>query len=183
MTDIHTPHDFENRYSPAQLKAIRAEYAPKATDSQWLLFISECVRRNLTPGDHVVFQVRRQNVFDEGLNQWVKESRGTLITTLKALRLLAKRSGNYEGPRRFKYYYLDANGEPTTITEIPLGRIPHAVSIEGFVKGWREPAFGVARYDACVQRKKDGQPNSVWSQRGVRFADTFPGGRNSTATY
>ena len=154
-------------FSDEQKKAYRSAYAPTASDTEWSLFITECERRQLIPGTHVIFQLRPSQEYNKALNQRVTVNKVTFITTINALRLIAERSGKFEGYGRFRYYYRSEDG--ITETFIPEGRVPHAVSVELYRKGWREPVFSIARYDACVQTKTDGNrqvPNRIWTTRG-----------------
>ena len=155
-------------FTEQQKSAYRKAYAPTATDDQWNLFVTECERRALIPGAHVVFNLRPAQEYNDALKQKVSVMKVALITTINALRLIAERSGKYEGHSPFLYYYEEESGEFRE-TKIPRGRIPHAVSVEGYRTGWRVPLFSVARYDAYVQTKKDGNkdvPTKMWSTRG-----------------
>lgn len=156
-------------FAPEQLKAYRATYAPNATDEQAEIFFTECQRRALIPGVHVVFQLRKASEFSAALQRKVDVQKVTLITTINALRLIAERTGKFKGYGKFIYYYSDTAGEPTIQSNIPLGRVPHAVSVELFRDGWLQPVFAVARYDAYVQTyKSDGKelPTNMWRLRG-----------------
>jgi len=157
------------RFTEEQKAAYRAVVAPNATDAQWEYFCTECERRALIPNTHVVFQVRPAKEWNAQLQQQVSVQKVALVTTINALRLIAERSGKFKGYGRFTYYYGDAEGEPTKTSQIPLGRVPHAVSVELFRDGWAQPVFAHARYDACCQTKRDGNkevPTMMWSKRG-----------------
>jgi len=156
------------KFSEEESKTFRTEFAPKATDSQWQLFRLECERRNLTPGKHVVFSTRSSQVWDVTLGQSVNETKVAFITTIEALRLLAERGGKYQGRGPFKFYYLDKDELPSIQSEIPLGLVPHAVSVTGRRRDWLDPVFAVARYEAYVQTKKTGGkdvPTKMWVKR------------------
>ena len=157
------------QFTEEQKKAYKAVIAPNATPEQWTYFITECERRALIPGTHVVFSVRNANEYDPRLKQSVQVQKVALVTTINALRLIAERSGKFKGYGKFTYYYGDDNGAPTVTSAIPLGRIPHAVSVELFREGWAQPVFAHARFDACVQTKSDGGkqvPTAMWTKRG-----------------
>ena len=157
------------KFTEEQKRAYRAIVAPNATDAQWEYFCTECQRQNLIPGTHVVFQVRPAKEWNAQLQQQVTVQKVALVTTINALRLIAERSGKFKGYGRFTYYYGDADGEPTKTSAIPLGRVPHAVSVELFRDGWSLPVFAHARYDACCQTKRDGNkevPTMMWTKRG-----------------
>lgn len=166
-------------FTPEFLDAARKEMAPKATDAQWVLFAQSCIQRNLVPGRHVIFGLRKVNTFNKELQQWVDEEKVAFITTIEAMTLIAERTEKYDGQRAAVWYYNTDTSTPGNEhgnifinSKIPLGRICHAASVELLRKDWKEPIFGVARYDACVQRKKPkqgqtiGDPNSVWDKRG-----------------
>ena len=155
-------------FTEAEKSAYRAAYAPTATEDQWNLFLLECERRALVPGVHVIFNLRASKEWNPTLRQEVSVQRVALITTINALRLIADRSGKYEGHGPFIFYY-GVEGDDFKESKVPLGRVPHAVSVEGFRKDWRAPLFATARYDAYCQLKGTGnerRPTMMWSTRG-----------------
>ena len=91
------------KFTDEQRRAYRAAYASDATDDQFTLFIGECERRALIPGVHVFFQLRAAREYDKKLRQDVIVQKVTLITGINALRLIAERSGKFEGYGRFQY--------------------------------------------------------------------------------
>jgi hypothetical protein len=153
-------------FTEEQKLAYRKVLAPNASDEQWSYFIIEAERRNLIPGVHVIFQVRNAEEFSKELQRKISVQKVTLVTTINALRLIAERSGKFQGYGKFTYYYATETGEPTITSIIPFGRTPHAVSVELFRAGWQQPLFAVARYEACVQLKGDKTPTSMWIKRG-----------------
>jgi hypothetical protein len=154
------------RFTAEQRKLYREAYASTATDAQFELLISECERRALIPGVHVFFQTRNVKEYSQQLQREIWVSKVILVTGITALRLISERSGNFEGYGKFIYYYNDTDGNPTIKSDVPLGRIPHAVGIEMYRKGWRNPVFATARFAAYVQLKQDGKPNHMWETRG-----------------
>jgi hypothetical protein len=153
----------------SEQRAAYRQFAANATDEQYNLFITECERRRLIPGVHVVFQLRKAREFSLQLSRNIDVEKVTLITTINALRLIAERTGKFNGYGKFTYYYGDADGNPTVQSNIPYGRPPHAVSVELFRQGWQQPVFAVARYEAYVQTKRDGDkevPTKMWRIRG-----------------
>lgn len=156
------------RFTEAEKTTFRLSYAPTATEDQWALFINECQRRALVPGVHVVFQLRTTKEWNADLRESIHVKKVTLITTINALRLIADRSGKYEGHGPFEYYYENEDGVLEN-SKIPLGKIPHAVAVDGYRAGWRVPLFATARYDAYVQKQGSGdsrKPTQVWETRG-----------------
>jgi hypothetical protein len=156
------------QFTLAEKATYRATYAPTATNDQWQLFINECQRRALVPGVHVIFQLRSAKEWNTDLKANVSVQKVTLITTINALRLIADRSGKYEGHGPFVYYYGNESGAFDE-SKIPTGKIPHAVSVEGFRKDWKVPLFATARYAAYCQTKDDAgkkRPTMMWELRG-----------------
>jgi hypothetical protein len=156
------------KFSEEQKSAWTTAYLPTATAEQQALFFNECERRALIPGIHVVFQLRSANEYSAALGRVVSVQKVTMISTINALRLIAERSGKYEGHAPFIYYYGTENDDLKE-SKIPLGKVPHAVSVEGYRKDWRIPLFATARYDAYVQMKGSGSertPTMMWSTRG-----------------
>ncbi len=154
------------QFNEEQRRVYRAAHAPQATDEQYDFFITECERRALIPGTHVVFNLRKASEYNMQLQRYVDVFRPTLITTINALRLIAERTKKFEGYGNVTFYYCDDSGQPTVKSIIPLGRIPHAVTVELYRTGWRNAVLGVARFDACVQLKSDKNPTAMWFKRG-----------------
>lgn len=157
------------RFTDEEKSAFRKAYAPSATDDQWNLFIAHCERQNLIPGRHVYFRIQPTNVYDPVLQNWVTEPRVVLITSIEAMTLIASRTGKYNGQRPVKWQYKKIGGDEVDCfdqSDIPRGCMCHSATVEILHKDWEEPVRGVARYDACVQRDGNGQPNSIWAKRG-----------------
>jgi hypothetical protein len=164
-------------FTPEELTAIRTEYCAGATDTQFELFISECKARNLRPGPHVVFQLRNAKVYDPdtGTSRYVKKP--YWITTIGALRLIALRTGQYGGSTPPEYIYLDENGDPAVISQIPLPskenkslpREPWAVRVSVKRKDFDEPITSVVRFDSVAATQKRDNVfvlTEMWQKRG-----------------
>jgi hypothetical protein len=164
-------------FTDAELSAIRSEYCGGATDQQFELFISECKARNLRPGPHLVFQLRNAKVYDPdtGTSRFVKKP--YWITTIGALRLIALRTGQYGGATPPEYIYLDKDGDPTVISQIPLPdktnkslpREPWAVRVAVKRKDFDEPITSVVRFDSVAATQKRGETivlTEMWQKRG-----------------
>ena len=91
-------------FTAEQKAAYRAVLAPNSTDAQWLYFITECERRQLVPGVHVVFTLKQASEWNRQLQAYVNTEKVTLITTIVALRLLAERTGKFAGYGDTIYY-------------------------------------------------------------------------------
>jgi hypothetical protein len=165
------------QFTEEELKAFRAEYAKGASDTQFNLFISECIARNLRPGSHLVFQLRNSKEWDPVVGASVFVKKPYWITTIGALRLIALRTGQYGGSTPPQYIYLDDSGDPTIISEIPLPnkqnkqlpREPWAVRVSVKRKDFDEPITSVVRFDSVAATQKRGEEivlTDMWTKRG-----------------
>jgi hypothetical protein len=164
-------------FTEQELKAMRAEYGKGASDSQWELFISECRARNLRPGSHLVFQLRSAKEYDPTVGASVFVKKGYWITTVAALLLIAERTGKFDGASAPEYIYLDDEGDPTVISDIPLPdknnrtapREPWAVRVKVRRKDFSEPIVSTVRFDSVAATMKRGESivlTDMWVKRG-----------------
>jgi len=160
-------------YTEAELKAIREVHAKDATDAQYENFIRECSERNLMPGRHVYFQLRSQSEKDENGN-WVKSKRPIHISSIDAMRLIAQRTGQYQGQAPPVYIYLDENNFPSIKSEVMLPdkdnpdipAKPYAVQVSVFRAGFQRPLTATARFEAYATKKFNGGLTDMWDRRG-----------------
>jgi phage recombination protein Bet len=160
-------------FSPEELAGFKAEYFQGFTEAQFNLAIAECKRRNLIPGQHIVFQLRSTKTYDADLKTSVFSKKLTRVTTIDAFRLVSQRTGEYAGMGKAKFYYLDSNNEPTIVSEIPLPdsqnaklpRQPWACAVPIFRKGFQEPVEVVCRFDAYAVLDGNGNLTSMWKRR------------------
>lgn len=165
-------------FTQEESAAMRAEFGKGSTDTQWELFLSECKARNLRPGVHLVFQLRNSKEYDPSVGASVFVKKAYWITTIAALRLIAQRTGEYLGQAEEEYVYLNADGMPTLLSNVPLpdpadktvAREPWVVRTKVYRKGFQEPMVGVARFEAYAGTMK-GSDNKLrltdmWAKRG-----------------
>ena len=168
-------------FTDKELAAIKAEFCPGFNDSQFEVCMTFCRVRNLLPGKHVLFQLRASKEWDEAARAKVPVTKIIFITTIDASRLIAQRTGKYGGQAPEKYIYLDADGTPGVVSEIPLPQLPiipgaqalprepWAVRTTVYRKDFDQPVSSVARFDAyAATYEKDGavRLNSMWQRRG-----------------
>jgi hypothetical protein len=168
--------------SEREIAALRAEYCKGFTDEQAETCFTFCRLRGLLPGKHVLFQLRRSKEWDEFARAKVEVTKIVFITTIDASRLIAQRTGQYAGQAPEQYIYLDENGAPSIISEIPLPqtplppkgtqalpREPWAVRTTVFRKDFPQPISSVARFDAyaATYKTQEGiQLTEMWVKRG-----------------
>ena len=171
----------------------------KLTDAQWASFAAEfckgftkeqaevcrtfCEVRGLLPGKHVIFNLRNSSDWDEAAGAKVKTTKIIFMTTIDASRLIAERTKLYNGQAPEQYIYLDENGAPSIVSEIPLPQLPlkpgqqalprepWAVRTTVHRRDFTQPITSVARFDAYAatyfdKSKNEVRLNEMWSRRG-----------------
>jgi phage recombination protein Bet len=169
-------------FSEKELAAIRATYCPGFTDQQFEVCMTFCRVRNLLPGKHVIFSLRSSKEWDEAAQAKVPVTKIIFMTTIDASRLIAERTKLYNGQAPEQYIYLDDNGAPSIISEIPLPQLPlppkgtaalprepWAVKTTVYRKDFSQPVSSIARFDAyaATYNTKEGPKLSeMWARRG-----------------
>lgn len=165
----------------AQWASFAAEFCKGFTKEQQDVCRTFCQIRGLLPGKHVVFNLRQSSEWDEAVHAKVKTTKIIFITTIDAARLIAQRTGQYGGQAPEQYVYLDADGSPSILSEIPLPQLPlkpgqqalprepWAVKTTVYRKDFDHPISSIARFDAyAATYLKDNEVrlNEMWSRRG-----------------
>ena len=167
--------------SDKEKAALRAEFCKGFTDEQAEACFTFCRVRNLLPGKHVLFQLRRSKEWDEIAGAKVEVTKIVFITTIDASRLIAQRTGQYGGQAPEEYVYLDENGSPSIVSNIPLPKLPlipgqtplprepWAVKTTLYRKDFDHPVVSIARFDAYAStyRSANGPVlTEMWTKRG-----------------
>src|SRR5581483_10701935 len=116
--------------------------------------------------------------YDPDTRSYVYTKRAAHQTSIDAFRLIAQRSGEYQGQEPFVYIYLDDDGMPTKRSTIPLPAAdstkepaqPWAVEAAVYRKGFVKPIMAVARFEAYAVtfKKKDSDKqvlSEMWERR------------------
>jgi phage recombination protein Bet len=142
-------------YDSDRVALIKATIAKGASNDELALFIAQCQRTGLDPFSRQIYLIERRH--QDG-NNWIT-TRQTQVS-IDGQRLIAERTGKYGG--QLGPYWC---GEDGKWLDVWLKKEPPAAARVGVLRlDWHEPLWAVARYDAYVQLKRDGQPNSMWAK-------------------
>lgn len=142
------------KFTPEEIKLIHRTQMAGASPDDVALFVATCERTGLDPFARQIMPSSR-NVNKNG--SWVTV--WNWLVTIDGLRKIAVDSGDYEGQEG--PWWCGKDGAWKEIWTADTA--PFAAKVLVHRKGFRTGLAGIARYDAYVQKKKDGQPNSVWS--------------------
>jgi phage recombination protein Bet len=145
----------ESGYTEHQVRLIADQIMPGATPDELMLFATVSKSRGLDPFRRHIFAVSRRSQDDTG--KWV--DKWTYQVSIDGLRLIAVRSGRYEGQTPAEWCGPDGVWTEVWLSEEP----PVAARVGVYIKGNRAPLYATALYRAFVQKKKDGTPTKFWA--------------------
>lgn len=162
-----TPTDSQNmpavgfnslRLSESQLDLLKRTYAKGTTDDEFALFLAVADRTGLDPFARQIYCIKRR--VRDG-NEW-KEVAQTQVG-IDGFRLIAERSHNYAG--QLGPYWCGPDGQWVDVWLQP--EAPAAARVGVLRKDWKQPVWGVAKYDSFVQTVADNKgnrvPNHMWA--------------------
>jgi phage recombination protein Bet len=139
-----------------QRSLIRRTVARDCSSDEFELFVMQCERTGLDPLARQIYLIERSAKDANG--NWIKKY--DIQISIDGYRLVAQRSGEYEGQSGPFWCGTDGQWVDVWLNAYP----PSAAKVGVWRRGFREPVWGVAKYEEYAQLKKDGKPNMMWAK-------------------
>lgn len=142
-------------FSAEDVALIKETVCKGATDTEFKLFMNQCRTTGLNPLARQVFAVKR---WDQAAGRDVM----SIQVSIDGFRLIAERTGKYAGQTAPEWC-----GEDGVWKDVWLSSKPPSAARVGILRSdFKEPCWGVARFDAYAQRKKDQSLTMMWIKMG-----------------
>jgi phage recombination protein Bet len=149
------------RFSPDDIALIKSNICKGATDEELKLFLYHCNKTGLDPLARQIYSLERNSKqWVNGKETWVKSR--SIQVSIDGFRLIAERSGHYAG--QVGPYWCGDDGE---WVDVWVKQAPPVASKVGVLRDdFKEPCWGVARFDSYAQKTRDGGLTKMWATMG-----------------
>lgn len=145
-------------WDDAQLAALQAMGIEDAPNGDRAVFLHVCQRTGLDPFVKQIYMIGRW----DGAKQ---RTRWTIQTGIDGLRLIARRTGEFEG--RIGPWWCGTDG---AWSEVWLGDGPPVAAKCGVRRrGFPEPVYAVVLFREYVQTTKSGEPAAMWRDKAAHM--------------
>lgn len=145
----------QQQFSQEDIALIRDTVCKGATETEFKLFINQARTTGLNPLARQVFAVKR---WDSNL----KRETMSIQVSIDGFRLIAERTGQYAGQTHPEWCDEDGVWKDVWLSDSP----PAAARVGVLRHDFKEPCYGVARFNGYAQRKKDGELTHMWAKMG-----------------
>lgn len=141
-------------FTADQVELIKRTICKGATNDELKLFMYQCERTGLDPFARQIYSIERR---EKRGDQWVTVR--SIQTSIDGFRLVAERSGKYAGQVGPFWCGKDGQWQDVWLADEP----PLAARVGVLRDDFKEPCWGVARFDSYAQRTKEGKPTRMWA--------------------
>lgn len=142
-------------YNPEQVDLIKRTICKGATDDELRMFMYQADKTGLNPLARQIYAVKRWDAKEK------REVMGIQVS-IDGFRLIAERSRQYAGQVGPYWCGTDGNWVDVWISD----KSPAAARVGVLRHDFKEPCWGVARFDAYAQTKKEGGYTHMWAKMG-----------------
>lgn len=146
-------------FTQEQVELIKKQIMPGASNDELKLFCSVAHRTRLDPFARQIYAVKRSTYNRE---RQTYEDKWAYQTSIDGYRLIAQRTGEYEGQTTYEWCGKDGKWVDLWTQDTP----PFAARVGVLRRGFKQPVYGIARWDAYCQTGKTGTPTSMWAKLG-----------------
>lgn len=142
-------------FAPDEVDLIKSTICVGATDVELKLFLYQCQRTGLDPLARQAYAVKR---WDASQSKNVM----AIQTSIDGFRLIAERTSKYAGQTPPEWCGVDGVWKDVWLAATP----PAAARVGVLRSDFQQPCWGVARFQAYAQTKKEGGLTRMWANMG-----------------